>query len=138
MSQLHLSGSCLCGSVSYEISGEPHQFWHCHCERCRKATGTGHATNIIIKADTVNWTAGEELLGHYEVPEAKRFATAFCTNCGSLMPRFTPNHPFGVVPAGSLDTDPGILPRGRIYQDSRAAWSCDGTELPGYETYPET
>ena len=53
------------------------------------------------------------------------------------MPRFTPGHPFGVIPAGTLDVDPGILPAGRIYQDSRAEWSCTDPDLPTYETYPQ-
>ena len=24
----------------------------------------------------------------------------------------------------------------RIFQDSKAAWSCDDREVPGYDTYP--
>ena len=136
MSELKLTGSCLCGAVSYEITGEAGQFWHCHCSRCRKASGTGHATNILLKPDSVTWTAGEELLRFYKVPDAKRFATAFCSVCGSLMPRVAPDHSIAVVPAGTLDKDPGIRPQGRIFQDSRSDWSCDNAELPAFDTYP--
>ncbi len=136
MGDLTLTGSCLCGAVSYEITGDAGRFWHCHCQRCRKATGTGHASNIIMKPDTVNWTSGNDYLKYYKVPESKRFATVFCSSCGSLMPRVAQDLSVAVIPAGSLDRDPGIRPQGRIYQDSRAAWSCDDTALPCYETYP--
>ena len=136
MSQLNLSGSCLCGGVAYEITGEAGQFWHCHCRRCRKATGTGHATNILLKPDTVTWTAGENLLRSFKVPDARRFATVFCSVCGSLMPRIAPDHSIAVVPAGTLDRDPGIRPQGRIFQDSKAEWSCGDVELPCFDTYP--
>ena len=136
MSDLNLKGSCLCGSVSYEISGEPGQFWHCHCSRCRKATGTGHATNILMKPDSVDWSKGKDLLTYYKVPDAKRFATVFCRVCGSLMPRVAPDMSIAVVPAGTLDDDPGLRPQGRIFQDSKAPWSCDGGELACHETYP--
>jgi len=136
MSKLNLKGSCLCGGVSYEISGEAGRFWHCHCGRCRKATGTGHATNILLKPDAATWTAGEDLLRSFKVPDAKRYATVFCSVCGSLMPRVAPDNSIAVIPAGTLDEDPGIRPQGRIYQDSRTAWSCDGTELPCFGTYP--
>ena len=136
MSNLTLSGSCLCGGVSYEITGEAGQFWHCHCSRCRKASGTGHATNILLKPDSVAWTTGEELLRSYKVPDAKRFATVFCSVCGSLMPRIAPDRSIAVVPAGTLDEDPGIRPQGRIYQHSRTPWSCNDAELPCYDTYP--
>jgi hypothetical protein len=137
MSEIRLAGSCLCGSVQYEVAGDDSKFYHCHCERCRKATGTGHATNIILRSDAVRWTAGESLLKRYDVPEAKRFATVFCSNCGSLMPRVSPEFGIVVIPAGTLDVDPGIRPEARIFEDSRAAWSCEGGDLPGFAEYPD-
>ena len=39
-----LRGSCLCGAVTYQVQGPFLRFAHCHCPRCCKATGTGHAT----------------------------------------------------------------------------------------------
>ena len=137
MGNVTLSGSCLCGAVSYEIVGDPGQFWHCHCTRCRKATGTGHASNIIMKPDTVDWLSGNDNLKYFKVPDAERFATVFCSKCGSLMPRVAPDLSIAVIPAGSMDSDPGIRPQGRIYQDSRVAWSCDSADLACYDTYPE-
>lgn len=136
MQTVHLAGSCLCGSVAYEIHGQVLYFNHCHCERCRKASGTGHASNIIIKPDSVRWTAGESLLKRYRLPEAKRFAVHFCTVCGSPMPRVAEDLSYALVPAGSLDHDPGIRPERRIFQGSRAAWSCEAGDLPGFDTYP--
>jgi hypothetical protein len=41
MSEQTLSGSCLCGALHYSLTGEPVRFMHCHCSRCRKASGTG-------------------------------------------------------------------------------------------------
>ena len=136
MGDVTLSGSCLCGAVNYHITGDVGQFWHCHCGRCRKATGTGHASNIIMRPETVEWPSGNGVLNYYKVPDAQRFATVFCSICGSLMPRVAPDMSIAVIPAGTLDTDPGIRPQGRIFQDSRASWSCEGSELPCFETYP--
>ncbi|MGB5492653.1 MAG: GFA family protein [Woeseiaceae bacterium] len=136
MGDLTLAGSCLCGAVSYEITGNAGQFWHCHCQRCRKATGTGHASNILMKPESVEWTSGNDSLKYYKLPDAKRFATVFCSTCGSLMPRVAQDLSIAVIPAGTLDNDPGLRPQARIFQDSRAAWSCDATALPCHETYP--
>ena len=69
MDKMTFKGSCLCGSVKYELSGEPTRFYHCHCERCRRATGTGHASNIMVKVDNFTWLTGETLLKRYKVPE---------------------------------------------------------------------
>ena len=131
------SGSCICGSVKYEIRGEPRVFFHCHCGRCRKSSGTGHASNIILKPESAEWTAGESLLSSYKVPEAERFRTVFCSRCGSPMPRIAPDLSVAVIPAGSLDHEPQISPTGRIMWDSRTAWSCEAGTIPHWPEYPD-
>jgi hypothetical protein len=129
-------GSCLCGSVQYELSGEPMRFYHCHCRRCRKASGTGHASNIMVKPDQFSWLSGEELLRRYKVPEAERFYTQFCSQCGSAMPRLVSELGMIVIPAGSLDHEVDLKPQARIFWDSRSEWSCSDKALPTYAEYP--
>lgn len=129
-------GGCLCGGVRYEIQGEPVRFYHCHCSRCRRATGTGHASNLMVKLGSVTWEKGEELLHRYKVPEAERFTTAFCGTCGGQLPRVLPELNVAVIPAGSLDEAPSIAPQARIFWDSRAEWSCTAEELPLFPEYP--
>ena len=138
MSEVNVAGSCLCGSVRFTAKGQSDKFWHCHCGRCRKSSGAGHASNILLRPEAFEWTAGEDLLRTFKVPGARVFATVFCSNCGSPMPRVAPDASFALIPAGSLDNDPGIHPTGRIYQDSRTEWSCDSSELPLYSTYPQS
>lgn len=129
-------GSCLCGAVQYEISGAPTKFYHCHCQRCRKATGTGHASNLFLQPGSIKWLKGEELIRLYKVPEAKRFSNCFCTNCGSRVPRYVKEVDAVIIPAGSLDSEPPIQPQARIFWDSRANWSCSGDDLPAHSEYP--
>ncbi len=136
MSQSNFSGGCLCGAVQYEISGEARRFYHCHCRRCRKATGTGHASNLMVRTRSVTWTRGEDLIGRYKVPDAERFATCFCKQCGSPLPRVIPELGIVVVPAGSLDSEPPMQPQARIFWGSRAPWSCSAGELPVFSEYP--
>jgi hypothetical protein len=132
-----LRGSCLCGSVQYEISGDPKKFYHCHCSRCRKATGTGHASNLLLQPGSIRWVQGEELIRSYKVPEAKRFARQFCVTCGSPLPRQVKDTDLVIIPAGSLDNEPVIKPQARIFWGSRASWSCHGDdELPVHAEYP--
>jgi hypothetical protein len=130
-------GSCLCGTVSYEIRGAPFGFYHCHCQRCRKANGTGHASNILLRPDSATWISGEENIASFKVPEAKRFRTAFCKTCGSPLPRIAPDLSIAVIPAGSLDNDPPLQPTARIFWGSRADWSCDAGSIPIWPEYPQ-
>jgi hypothetical protein len=130
-----LTGSCLCRGVRYTVSGELQRFVHCHCARCRKSTGTGHATNLFVKG-TLKWETGENLIRSFKVPEAERFTNAFCSTCGARVPRFNPQLQTVHIPAGSLDDVPEMKPMGRIFLGSRAPWSCDDSKLPGYSEYP--
>ena len=137
MTEALLEGGCLCGAVKYRVTGEVERFYHCHCRRCRKATGTGHASNLLIKPESgLSWLAGEELLSRYKVPEAKRFYNCFCSRCGGPVPRTVPELDAVLVPAGSLDSEPPVVPQGRIFWDSRVQWSCAADGLPVYAEYP--
>lgn len=136
MSKVTLTGGCLCGAVQYEVNGDPQRFYHCHCQRCRKATGTGHATILFLADARLTFTEGEALLKYYKVPDAKRFSRQFCGECGSQVARFVPEIDSVIIPAGSLDGEPPIKPQARIFWDSRADWSCDGDGLPRYAEYP--
>jgi hypothetical protein len=137
MSQVTLNGSCLCGAVKYQVSGDPQRFYHCHCSRCRKSSGTGHATNLFLINGNLTFTAGESLLKRYKVPEAKRFARQFCGECGSQVAQFVAEFNGAVIPAGSLDDEIPVKPQARIFWGSRTNWACDGDGLPRYAEYPE-
>lgn len=138
MTEATISGSCLCGSVHYTVKGNAKRFYHCHCQRCRKATGTGHASNLLISPETsITWTQGEDNLSRYKVPQAERFYNCFCKHCGSPMPRVVTELKAVLIPAGSLDTEPPISPQAHIFWDSRAEWSCQD-DLPVFPEYPPT
>ena len=136
MSQVTLKGSCLCGTVTYEVIGEAKRFYHCHCSRCRKATGTGHASNLFLQPAALRWLSGEEHTRAFKVPEAKRFTNQFCAFCGGRVPRQPTGTDAVLVPAGSLDDEAPIRPQARIFADSRASWSCSGDEVPIYPGSP--
>jgi hypothetical protein len=135
MSTKSLSGSCLCGVVRYVATGQTQRFYHCHCKRCRKVSGTGHASNIFLKG-ALSWESGEDSIRSYKLPEAERFTNTFCQTCGSRLPRFIENLGMVFIPAGSLDDEPDISPQARIFTDSRAAWSCGDATLPEFIEYP--
>ena len=136
MTQTTLTGSCLCGAVRYEASGEAKRFMHCHCTRCRKATGTGHASNMFLQPGSLKWLAGEDQVRAYKVPEALRFTNTSCATCGGRLPRQPVGTDMVVIPAGSLDTEAPIKPQGRIFYGSRAGWSCGGDALPAFDELP--
>jgi hypothetical protein len=136
MTESTLKGSCLCGAVKYEVTGEPKRFYHCHCSRCRKVTGTGHASNLFLQPAALKWLSGEEQIRLFKVPEALRFTNNFCAICGSRLPRQGKDSDVVMIPAGSLDDTAPIKPQARIFSGSRVSWSCIDGELPVYPELP--
>ena len=132
-----LDGSCLCGAVTYTIRAPFLRFAHCHCARCRKATGTGHSTNLYVAPDRFAWTSGQDLAVRFDLPTARSFATTFCRHCGAPLPHHTRSGREVVVPAGSLDQAPEMAVQARNFWDSRAAWSCAGDDVPRYATFAD-
>jgi hypothetical protein len=136
MNQSTVRGGCLCGTVKFEVSGEPKLFFHCHCSRCRKVTGTGHASNMFFQRGALKWLKGEEQVRGFKLPEAQRFTNNFCAVCGSRLPRQPKDTDTVIIPAGSLDDEAPIKPQARIFFGSRASWSCGGDELPAHLELP--
>ena len=46
-----LNGSCLCGSVAYEVDAPVGPIVHCHCETCRKAHGSAFSSVTSVPRD---------------------------------------------------------------------------------------
>lgn len=132
-----IRGSCLCGDVAFTIDTAPMGFYHCHCSRCRLARGAAHASNLMFAAEGFHWSRGAERVVTYRVPEAQRFGVAFCDRCGSSLPRVAADRGVAVVPAGSLDSAPGLRAVAHIFVASKADWDVlpdDG--LPRYDAAP--
>jgi hypothetical protein len=64
-----IKGSCLCGKVKFEISGEPSSLSYCHCSRCRKAAGVFSAV-LVGKSDDLRVTEGQRHRPWTMIPES--------------------------------------------------------------------
>ena len=130
-----LHGSCLCQGVRYALDSRPHFINHCHCSLCRKLSGSAFGSFLHADGRGLRWLAGEALVRSYESSPGNW--RAFCTRCGSLMPVLEDEGRHAIIPAGSLDDDPGIAPLVHIHCASRAPWyalPADG--LPRFDAFP--
>jgi hypothetical protein len=122
-------GSCLCGVVAFEVEGPFDLFLNCHCSRCRKATGTAHSCEVIVKAPALRWLRGEQSIARFDLPQARSFATAFCRTCGSPMPHLTRSGGEAIVPAGAFDEPLRVAPDRHVQWASRGDWYVHGDGL---------
>ncbi len=129
------SGSCLCGAVRFEIEGEFEHFYLCHCEHCRKDTGSAHAANLFSSTAALKWLSGESKVVQFNLP-ATRHSKGFCGTCGSALPILQMNGALLVVPAGSLDSEVLIRPNAHIFASSRASWDDALEKIPTVDGFP--
>jgi hypothetical protein len=121
MTELPLTGGCLCGGVRFEVTEAPLSANYCHCTRCQRRTGSAASAQARIAPGSLRLLSGEELLGAFE--PADGFAKVFCTSCGSALWSRDPDtgEPSGVR-MGAFDQDPGVRPSSRQFVDYAAAW----------------
>lgn len=126
-----LRGSCLCGAVTYAITGEPAEMGHCHCRMCRKAHGAAFATYARVAWTQFEWLGGRSEIATYA--SSAGISRTFCRICGSNLQFIREGRPHFALAVGTLDTDPGIRPSYQIWTSSRAPWGEPGADLASHE-----
>jgi hypothetical protein len=129
------TGACLCGTVSFRISGDFESFFLCHCARCRKDTGSAFAANLFSSTAEIAWLSGRDSVKTYRVP-ATRHERSFCAECGSALPCVQANGALLVVPAGSLDGALDMRPDAHICFADRAQWDSRLDDIPKMDGLP--
>jgi len=126
-------GSCLCGAVTYEISGTIEDIVFCHCSLCRKAQGTAFATNGLVNENEF-FLHGEENLSAYE--SAPSNIKYFCSKCGSPIMNKSKKRPAKVrIRLGSIEGDIKEKPSAHIFASSKANWDHILDDIPQYDGY---
>ncbi|MBZ4023704.1 aldehyde-activating protein [Rhodobacter sp. TJ_12] len=129
-------GQCLCGAVTFRISGQFERFFLCHCGRCRKDSGSAHSANLFSSTAKIDWVSGQENIRTFNVP-GTRHIKCFCAACGSALPSYNSNDDVLVVPAGSVDSQIDILPEAHICYSNRAEWDDNLDTLAKIDGLPK-
>ena len=104
-----LSGSCLCGDISFEVQGTPLGASMCHCSQCRKQSGGVWSSAFVPEDDLkisgdVTWFEASDT--------AKR---GLCPRCGSFL--FWKAHDEDTISfaLGAIDGDTGLTLEKHIF-----------------------
>lgn len=127
-------GSCLCGTVRFQVKGGFDRFYLCHCQHCQKDTGSAHAANLFSSSAKLIWLSGADEVRWFMLA-GTRHAKSFCSLCGSALPDAQTSGLL-VVPAGCLDTPVPVLPTAHIFWASKAVWEDEINVTPGFDGLP--
>lgn len=101
MAETH-KGSCFCGAVEIEVTGEPVGMGYCHCASCRSwSAGPINAFTLWPDAN-VKVTRGEKSVGHYH--KTDRSDRQFCKECGGHLMTLHPHWKLMDVYAATVPT----------------------------------
>lgn len=128
-----VSGHCLCGEVSYRVSGELRQILYCHCEQCRRSSGHFVAATAC-RSEDMHLERDDGLAWYRSSEKAKR---GFCKICGSSL-FWVPEHGrYWSIWAGSLNRPTGLKASAHIFVHMASDYYTIDDGLPCYEEeYP--
>lgn len=128
-----LTGSCLCGNITYAIAGgvEPVANVICYCENCTKQTGTHMQNSSVFPADafTITSVAAPHVYADTKVASGNVLSRHFCDRCGSPIYSVSSRpegKEFVSVAVGTLDRDQARewvwTPNMVFWEEARPAW----------------
>lgn len=130
------TGGCLCGAVRYTCSAEPQMAGHCHCEDCRRSSGTGHSSHLGVPEASVALEGATK--GYARAADSGNVVTRhFCPNCGAAL--FSANSAMPgmmFLRASSLDDLEVFKPQMHVYTSRAASWDARREDLPAFEIMP--
>jgi hypothetical protein len=86
-------GSCFCGKVTVEVTGDPAAMGYCHCGSCRSWSGGPVNAFTLWQPDSVRVTGGAEHVATFQkTPLSQR---QYCSSCGGHLMTVHPT--FGLV-----------------------------------------
>ena len=124
-----LTGGCSCGKIRFEVRGAVFNATICHCEDCRRATGSPCVAWFSVAPSNLQFTMGAPKL-FASSPQGLR---GFCETCGTPLIFRHGDFPAEIdVTTCSLD-DPDLVPPGDHIRTARKlSWMCLADGLPAH------
>lgn len=86
-------GTCFCGAVEIEVTGEPVAMGYCHCQSCRQWSASPVNAFSLWKPSALEVVKGQDRIGVHHKSELSY--RKWCKSCGGHL--FTDHPPWGLV-----------------------------------------
>jgi hypothetical protein len=123
------TGRCLCGAVTYELTGDLIATAICHCDHCQRQSGGAFSVNLIARDSQLTIDGELKTYGERgELGDDVYVRRRFCGSCGSpIVSELAKTGGVGAVKAGTLDDKAAVLPTVEVWCVDRQRW----VSLPG-------
>lgn len=118
------TGGCACGTVRYEVAGEPMIVHCCHCTDCQRETGSAFVINAVFEGDRLRVTNGAPEIMMTPSASGKGQEVVRCPECRvALWSHYgTAGRKAAFIRVGALDAPGAWPPDVHIYTRSRLSW----------------
>jgi len=80
----HFEAGCLCGKIELSYTGVIGPANYCHCEDCRRVTGSAFNIGVRVERKNLKITANAELRSYKSASgKGREIERCFCGTCGS-------------------------------------------------------
>jgi len=118
--------------VKYATSSDFEMVGNCHCNTCKKITGSAFEAFAVITQESFTLMAGEDALVEYKIsPKVKKH---FCGTCGTPIfnqHRLAPGKL--IVHVGTLDEPTDVTPTLNLYCESMLPWVAEICALKNFD-----
>jgi len=129
MSNVTATGRCLCGKISYRITGPKIWSGYCHCESCRRFSGAVVTSWLGISDTDLEFDQHQPAV--YQSEGVKR---GFCPSCGSSLTYQSERFPDYIqLHLGSLDQPQRYRPQDHVHYAEKVAWFELDDGLPRFD-----
>ena len=128
-----VTASCLCGAVKMVCGNPTGTGSYCHCEDCRKSTGSAFSVAIPFQADQFRLLRGKVGSFTKQAESGNELTRNFCLECGTPVFGTSPQHPGLVyVKAVSLNDQSLGQPTHQSWCQSKVTWSEIDEDIPSH------
>ncbi|MEQ8652494.1 MAG: GFA family protein [Kiloniellales bacterium] len=122
-------GHCLCGAVSFEYEGPENWRGHCHCESCRRNTGSPFTTFFGVPISAFRYSG--------QAPQVYRSSfgvrRSFCGRCGTPIAYQSDDYPEEIhFYAAALEDSYNFQPDFHVHYAEKVRWVELSDSLPKY------
>lgn len=131
------TGKCLCGNVAYAAQGRPVIVAQCHCEACRRLSGTGHSVGAMFASDAVS-VHGKLSEFKYVSDNGSDVTKAFCPTCGSPVYGTNSRMPDHLtLSLGTMDAAAELNVEVVIFEGDKQHWDGLGGDVVRFTAQPD-
>lgn len=126
-----VTGSCLCGAVSFTLRGPLRDVLGCHCGQCRKQTGHFWAATSVPD-EALEMTRQDGLAWYRASDTVQR---GFCRECGATLFWKPDNAPRIAVGVGGLEQPTGLKMTSHVFVADKGDYYEIADGLPQHERF---